>query len=482
MRSTLEQLHEFQVKVWEARHPALEEVYSQNTDNRRLRGAGVETSAELRELFGRTREITRGNATLDRIARDGHCHEAVMWLVHHVPTAEQTRLISVNSPAPLLPEQSSPEKKTCADATGTHKEVCAGAEAKDTCSWCHNKQSDPDIIPDAHDPSMVGPDDLNPHGWDRMRRCDQDYKAGSKAKGGFEDGPCGPCEGIGGIAWGDKNDQISIPSCSVVKLPHEVDQSKLAKPVFPKKYTVKFWEVLIGVKTDPFCFAFFPGPDSQGNLCYRKEEGTNFYDIENEAAAFHYPEVKLPLPPFSYGPNISSKVIHVQDRMWVVNTLYGGVEQCICTNPAPHDAAHGGDHGWHTYPTRYDFAYSKKVKAEYMGRVKLDVEYHWQEMELDHWNLWAHHIFIHPVNGQIVRMWKPWNGLQVYPIGGWNSTVEDDSVFNVPPPQCKKGGAHIRITCDDDGHYMPKNDTEHVDFFDQMRALYAAFEPKEVLV
>merc|ERR1711924_258784 len=77
------------------------------------------------------------------------------------------------------------------------------------------------------------------------------------------------------------------------------------------------------------------------------------------------------------------------------------------------------------------------------------------------------------MGGQIVRMWKPWNGLQVYPIGGWNSTVEDESVFDVPPPQCKKGGAHIRITCDDDGHYMPKNKTEHVDFFDQMRALYA---------
>merc|ERR1712224_521552 len=80
------------------------------------------------------------------------------------------------------------------------------------------------------------------------------------------DGVCGPCEGIGGIAWGDKNDQIRIPSCSVVALPHEIDQSKLAKPVFPKQYTVKFWEVLIGVKADPFCFAFFPGPDSRGNL------------------------------------------------------------------------------------------------------------------------------------------------------------------------------------------------------------------------
>ena len=31
------------LEVWEARHPALEAIYSDKTDNRRLRGAGVET-------------------------------------------------------------------------------------------------------------------------------------------------------------------------------------------------------------------------------------------------------------------------------------------------------------------------------------------------------------------------------------------------------------------------------------------------------
>ena len=30
----------------------------------------------------------------------------------------------------------------------------------------------------------------------------------------------------------------------------------------------------------------------------------------------------------------------MNDRMWVVNRLYAGVEQCICTNPAPHDKSH----------------------------------------------------------------------------------------------------------------------------------------------
>jgi hypothetical protein len=53
-------------------------------------------------------------------------------------------------------------------------------------------------------------------------------------------------------------------------------------------------------------------------------------------------------------------------------------------------------------------------------------------------------------------MWKPWNGLQVYSPDAWKDSVEDPTIFDVPPPQCKKGGAKIRITCDDDGTYHPK--------------------------
>jgi hypothetical protein len=167
--------------------------------------------------------------------------------------------------------------------------------------------------------------------------------------------------------------------------------------------------------------------------------------------------------------------------MWVVNRLYAGVEQCICTNPAPHDKSHTVINT-STYPTRNDFAYSKYVKAEYLGRVKMSVEYLWEEMELDHWNLWAHHIFMHPENGQIVRMWKPWNGLQVYPVGGWNSSVADDSVFDVPPPQCKKGGAKVRITCDDDGHYQPKNESEMAAAMEELHSLYRHFAPEAMVV
>jgi len=459
---SLPDLHAFQEKVWQARHPALEAIYQQATDNRRLR---VQTVDELRAAFKATRERVMGNKTLERIARDSHCHESVMWLIHHVPAVKQADLVA-DTPAPMLPKVTSEEKKTCASATGNHADVCKLAEEKDTCAWCHNQQNDENLLPNASSPEFVGPDDGNPHDWDRMRRCDEDYK------GYLKDGTtgCGLCEGIGGIAWTDKNTDIHIPKCEIVANASSVDLTTVGKPIFPKQYTVKFWEILIGRMTDPFCFSFFPENNSSGTMCYRAEEGTNYYDIEKEAAVFIYDKVKLPKAPFSLLPNISSKVYHVQDKMWIVNDLWG-VEQCICTDP-------GKSIPTKCYPSRYDFA----SKATYLGREKLHVEYMWKDMVLDHWNTWAHHIWTDPETKNIVRMWKPWNGLQVFPADSWKPSVDDNSVFEVPPPQCKKGGAKVRITCDDEGRYHPKKN-EGMEYLNQHLDMMAKrVSEKEIMV
>lgn len=58
-----------------------------------------------------------------------------------------------------------------------------------------------------------------------------------------------------------------------------------------------------------------------------------------------------------------------------------------------------------------------------------------------------------PVSKRLVRLWKPWNGLQIYDPSGWTDAVEDAAVFDTPPAQCRKGGAKIRIKCDDDGNF-----------------------------
>ena len=70
--------------------------------------------------------------------------------------------------------------------------------------------------------------DGNPHGWDRHRRCDNvDY-----------DPPCGLCEGVGGIVWGDKNDKITITSCEPVALAKDLPADVQADyPKLPLQFT-----------------------------------------------------------------------------------------------------------------------------------------------------------------------------------------------------------------------------------------------------
>ena len=73
--------------------------------------------------------------------------------------------------------------------------------------------------------------DGNPHSWDRTRRCDHtDY-----------DPPCGVCEGIGGIAFGDDNDDITLTSCEPVANASDIDPTTLIKPVWATTWTADIY-------------------------------------------------------------------------------------------------------------------------------------------------------------------------------------------------------------------------------------------------
>ena len=88
--------------------------------------------------------------------------------------------------------------------------------------------------------------DGNPHGWDRTRRCDHvDYHP-----------VCRPCEGVGGIPYGDNNSQIDLTTCRVISNASAVPNP--VRPVWDRQWTTRTYEVLIGPKTDPFCFQAFP--------------------------------------------------------------------------------------------------------------------------------------------------------------------------------------------------------------------------------
>jgi len=202
---------------------------------------------------------------------------------------------------------------------------------------------------------------------------------------------------------------------------------------------------LIGQKNDPFCFQAFPGPNSIGDLCYRKQTGSKYYDMNNALAIREDLELETPVG------NISSIVIHQGVNFWVVNHLpwYAlGVHQCVCT-----DIKEGGVGSQVYYPVQYNWV----EKLKYIGREMLGIEYINTVQEMDHWAFGPHHLWSEPETGNVIRMWQPFNGLQIYPGGVATGDVDSEMFKDIPPSLCKKGGALFRIGCDDEGYPLPRD-------------------------
>jgi len=458
------ELQDFMARVAENRNNDLQEIYRATADRRGLLSESLE---EHREHWKKLNHIASNHPHLHAPQKEAHCREAVMWWVHHLAEYKRDELRAQNVTVPLLPEG---PKKSCGLGTSSEEHhVCAFINEKNSCDWCHSTQAAHDAgVPGTTAPDALkkttGPDDGNPHGWDRQRRCDQDQLP-----------RCQLCEGIGGQAYGDRNDQIHMTTCEVVANASDVDPKTVAPPLYPKQFTVKrkdgkqggYSDTLIGWKTDPFCFGFFPQNDSHGKLCYRSEDSTvKYYDIDKEAERSEYTIHNGGL--FSIFPNITATILHVQETMWVMNDLWG-IHQCICTNPS-------GNHCSNPPCKSYVQHWDTFATAQHLGREKIKVE--WiqdhgvgeagKEMELDHFILWSHHVWTDPVSRRLVRAWKPFNGLQNYDPEAWIDSVEDPSIWDSPPAMCKKGGATIRIKCDDDGHYHPDakdEGLEHLDGF-----------------
>jgi len=104
---SVEELIALQRKLHEAREPALEAVYRKNgNDGRRMSAFGVFTDdlKELDELWTKELQVLKSNPALVDVSRDTKCHEAIMWLVHHVPQVVQAELRKEVT-LPLLPQR-----------------------------------------------------------------------------------------------------------------------------------------------------------------------------------------------------------------------------------------------------------------------------------------------------------------------------------------------------------------------------------------
>jgi len=201
------------------------------------------------------------------------------------------------------------------------------------------------------------------------------------------------------------------------------------------------YEILIGKKQDAFCFQTFPGNDSTGDLCYVKQTGAKVYDmLENRA-------MRQDMERESVVGNETFTAIHQGENFWVINhlpPLLGGLNQCICTR-----IREGGvENGVYYYPVQYNWV----DNMVFIGRENIGIEYINEVREMDHWAFGPHHLWSEPSTGNIIRMWQPFNGLQVYPTGVAQSPVDSSLFSEIPPNLCKKGGALMRFGCDDEGY------------------------------
>merc|ERR550537_1018814 len=70
------------------RDPQLDSIYHSSQDKRRIQKDILTMSTEWEALNAEAAK----DPELARMHRDGHCHEAVMWYVHHLPESVRAEL------------------------------------------------------------------------------------------------------------------------------------------------------------------------------------------------------------------------------------------------------------------------------------------------------------------------------------------------------------------------------------------------------
>jgi len=327
--------------------------------------------------------------------RDGHCHEAVMWFVHHLTAAAQEEFAKVRT-LPLLPEQ---EHATAAGDVSTQLYA-----SKVTCQRCHvgglDNLGKPEVKPET--PQALA------------RRCYTNYKD-------LFNLTCGPCDGISGIYTGDDDAYFKAPPCKVVAQPHDVPEAERVRPKLPHQFTVDV------MGSDRFGRNTNPEGGSIIERLYGQIAGKWFMDVRPGAEQWYlrhdttYNSLSLDGHALPLIKHASVTEIHVQSTAQKKANVTGPMVSLIEGVP---DWIPGG---CTCIPDPVGVPDITATEAtgldhmEYLGRIKLDpIEYQNETVELDHWADWFFHIFMEtdksaPAYGKAPRrLGSAYAGMAVY--------------------------------------------------------------------
>jgi hypothetical protein len=127
---TLAELHSVRAVLFDAREPALDDVYRPNSDGRVMT---IESKEELAQQNDHHKEIVAQHPTLIQMMRDGLCHETIMWFEHHLTEAARKKLDVV---LPALPV-SEKHSLHSANPTGLEDKVAKVYDQQLNCQSCH---------------------------------------------------------------------------------------------------------------------------------------------------------------------------------------------------------------------------------------------------------------------------------------------------------------------------------------------------------
>jgi hypothetical protein len=422
---TAEELQALQAEMLAARSDELNDIYSQSSDRRTLLKGSAE---EYKQHWSELNKHAAAHPELATMQRDGHCHEAVMWLVHHVPAPEQQTTFARRQ-VPTLASQ----RHECSTNQVSQGAAALCSHYVDTysCADCHSGSGI--IAQDWSDLDGVIPEDPKLPGWARQRRCDQNYAPA-----------CGPCDGIGGPYWGDDLKDFQPTNCDVVALPDEVPEEKRIKPQFYDQ------AIIHQLGSDRLARTQNANPD--GLTLYSQIRSTLWYDF--------------PLGGESTGTSPEDGIAQLRHDSFYDDALYQLVDRGLVSEihtqtrtqreaniTGPMISLVHGLLGWGKYlggctcladpvgvPVLSGIVdvtkqpHSAFLKdATYLGRISMGVEYDGfklgdkghgdmkakRNMTVDHYSKWFLHVFMDadessPTYGQPVRFYGPYSGFAVY--------------------------------------------------------------------
>jgi len=314
----------------------------------------------------------------DLRVRDAHCHEAVMWFVHHLSSEEQEKVMNVTA-LPMLPlsDHRVEGKRGDDDLAGKLY------DEKITCQNCHLGG----IV-------SLGLPEVKPTTAKQLaRRCYTNYKE----LFGIE---CGPCDGVAGPYSGDDDDKFFTPTeCHVVGKPEDIPENQRVKAKLPEQFTVDVvgGSDRFGRTTNPI-HDQLPGPIAKiygqisGKWFMDAKRDSDLWLLRHDTVYASVTEDGTPIPFIK--PSVSE--IHAQTSRQRSQNCTGPMVSLIHGMPSfiPGGCTCMPDPVG--VPDTQSYGVAKGMSSmQYMGRIKLpELEYLKVPIELDHWANWFFHIFM----------------------------------------------------------------------------------------